>query len=815
MPSMILHYLKTALWNIRKYALQNVICMLGLALGFIALSLSAYWYWFENSYDKQYQDWERIYCVEGAFQMNGFTSYSEEAVNKMLRNPRIETVARLYSLSYNNMVCDDNFMRMFRITEVKGNLDRANEVNYGKVPVAISESGAQKTFGSANPIGRVLTYGDMKKLTGTVYLGSEDTELGFQVCAVYKDLNHSFLKSVVNTSADMLYRTNGPKRSMPFFGPFDYSGPAVFIKVRPGTDVTELRDELVRDLEDEFTKLKNVSTLHETMVKGPMDIRNIRVFTLASLLLMLCAVTNCVTMTVSRVSGRRKEMGLRRSCGSSFRGLIAMMATELGVMFLLSLLVSLVFVIWIKDPFSEYAVIGGMSHRIVWGCVVVMASVFVISVVAGTIVMASVMKGSLNAVMTSSMTRSQRFRIGGLTVQLSVSMFCLLFTVMILRQLHFVSIQNWGFQIHDTVSLEMLSDEEVFLRKTMGNDTTGWDLEAIRQDITLSRKEFLNRAVRELSALPMVEYAGLSDVALVSTNGNLRMQFDLSVRYPNDTLSLKVTEIPFLDIRNQGLGVTVLEGSLADELKPDEIVLTETVCKALALHDPIGKTVYNSVFPLNPNRKVVAVVSDFYLNGPMADPVPMVFNRVNGRNGTDNPKGRYAVIVKYAPGMRKACSEAIESLLADAPSDVRTTYMDNWMDDYMESSNALLRYMIAAVILCMTIVISGIYMVITLSCQERRREIAIRKAHGAKVRDVVRILYREYVIAMAAASVVALSLATVAVHLWQRQFAKQQTLAWWVYLAVLACMALLIVMTVGNRVLRTSSENPAEVIKAE
>ena len=141
--------------------------------------------------------------------------------------------------------------------------------------------------------------------------------------------------------------------------------------------------------------------------------------------------------------------------------------------------------------------------------------------------------------------------------------------------------------------------------------------------------------------------------------------------------------------------------------------------------------------------------------------------------------------------------------------------MFDWMDDYMGSSDTLLQYMIAAVIMCMIIVISGIYMVITLSCQERRREIAIRKAHGAKVRDIVRILYREYVIAVVAASVVAFPLATVAVHLWLQQFAKQQSMAWWVYLAVLACMALLIVVTVGNRVLRTSSENPAEVIKAE
>lgn len=58
---MILHYLKVALRNIHKYAVQNLLCVLGLAVGFIALSLSAYWYWFENTYDKTIKDWDRIY----------------------------------------------------------------------------------------------------------------------------------------------------------------------------------------------------------------------------------------------------------------------------------------------------------------------------------------------------------------------------------------------------------------------------------------------------------------------------------------------------------------------------------------------------------------------------------------------------------------------------------------------------------------------------------------------------------------------------------------------------------------------------------
>ena len=48
---MFVHYLKIAARNIRKYALQNAISILGLAAGFVCLSLSAIWIHFEESFD--------------------------------------------------------------------------------------------------------------------------------------------------------------------------------------------------------------------------------------------------------------------------------------------------------------------------------------------------------------------------------------------------------------------------------------------------------------------------------------------------------------------------------------------------------------------------------------------------------------------------------------------------------------------------------------------------------------------------------------------------------------------------------------------
>ena len=40
---MFRHYLKIALRNIRKYALQNAVSILGLTVGFVFLTLSTVW----------------------------------------------------------------------------------------------------------------------------------------------------------------------------------------------------------------------------------------------------------------------------------------------------------------------------------------------------------------------------------------------------------------------------------------------------------------------------------------------------------------------------------------------------------------------------------------------------------------------------------------------------------------------------------------------------------------------------------------------------------------------------------------------------
>ena len=217
--------------------------------------------------------------------------------------------------------------------------------------------------------------------------------------------------------------------------------------------------------------LINVSDLHKDVVKSPMDAKHVRFIALTSLLMILCAVVNSISMTVTRITGRRKEMGLRRSCGSSVRKLVVMLSVEMAVEFLVSLVVALGALLLIRDYFAEFSFIGGNSIRVVWGCLIVMVSAFILSLAAGVITISIILRDSLNNMMTQGKSRSKRFRMAGLTVQLTISLFCIFCSSVLVRQIRFLCNSNWGIGVNGVVNVEMLNDDNVYYTRFYNADS--------------------------------------------------------------------------------------------------------------------------------------------------------------------------------------------------------------------------------------------------------------------------------------------------------------------------------------------------------
>ena len=60
---MVFHYLKVAIRSLLKYRTQNIISILGIAVGFVCFAFSMIWIRYELSYDTFHRDSDRMYVV--------------------------------------------------------------------------------------------------------------------------------------------------------------------------------------------------------------------------------------------------------------------------------------------------------------------------------------------------------------------------------------------------------------------------------------------------------------------------------------------------------------------------------------------------------------------------------------------------------------------------------------------------------------------------------------------------------------------------------------------------------------------------------
>ena len=133
----------------------------------------------------------------------------------------------------------------------------------------------------------------------------------------------------------------------------------------------------------------------------------------------------------------------------------------------------------------------------------------------------------------------------------------------------------------------------------------------------------------------------------------------------------------------------------------------------------------------------------------------------------------------------------------------------------MQSEYLLLKLLSFVSIVCILISAFGVFSLVTLSCEQRRKEIAIRKVNGAQIGDILSMFAREYIYILIIASVIAFPIGYVLMKQWLQSYVEQTSIDAWIYLVIFAGIAFIIAICIGWRVWQAARQNPAEVIKNE
>lgn len=118
-----------------------------------------------------------------------------------------------------------------------------------------------------------------------------------------------------------------------------------------------------------------------------------------------------------------------------------------------------------------------------------------------------------------------------------------------------------------------------------------------------------------------------------------------------------------------------------------------------------------------------------------------------------------------------------------------------------------------ASVLAILISVVGVFGLVIFETQYRRKEIGIRKVHGATVSDILLMFNRKYLYIVTVCFVLAAPVAYLMVKAWLEGFAYRTPVYWWVFALAFGITLLVTLLTVSYQNWRTANENPVNSIK--
>ena len=787
---MIKHCLKIAIRNLVKYKVQSAVSILGLAVGFVCFSLSLYWIHYEMTYDHFRQDADRIYMVrtndeytEGKISTR--VPYSLAAYLAQ-HFPDIAVAAPFHLISerisvndkYQDAVfssADSAWMNLMDIRIIKGN--RNFMLPKDNAEIAITEEAAKKWFRTEDPIGK-----EVKMLRRTK-----------KICAIVQAENRH-----TNFPFDFI---GNPELGKTWW----YITWSILIKVKPDTDIEELESKINANLPAELKQVTSTrKTGIERIILTPLsklhyakDFRDdkeagitfqyIIYFSIAGILIITCALINYLTLFINRMRVRQREMALRMIHGANIRSLVSLLTVEF--LLLLACAVTTGFLL-IEICFSSFIELTGIdtAKSSLYGeafLFIGLISLIILTAIIGLLYILYHRSLHLSLRYNTGRSTGTQLRRGSIVLQLFVCLSFIGCTVLINQQLDYLRHRDLGLKIKNRGSFSVMGD----------------------MDYT--------PLIKKIKELPMITEVMQPDYYPIVSQLTAIGQFDNweGLDIPIDTpvpVKLFLGKEDFFRFYD----ITLLAGEWLDDLSTyEDIIINESLARRMGWspQEAIGKHIIQSYITYT----IVGVVKDCHYGAPTL-PIPHTGFLVGEQMGLMQRSA--GILFKYKEGTWNECRKALEHLYQTecSPENIlRLNSEEEVYNNYLRSEEMLTRLLSFASLVCILTAMFGIYSLVTLTCEQRRKEIAIRKVNGATVWNILLLFFREYLIMLCIAALFAFPITYVIIKQWILNYVRQVSISPLPFILIFIGLALTVIAGISWRVWKAANENPAEVIKNE
>lgn len=815
---MLKNYLIIAWRNIirnRGYAFVNII---GLAIGIACFSLIMLYVKDELSFDNFHSKGDRIYRLALERKYPGRSrhyaivpaGYAAAIQNDFAE---VEKTCRLFyfgpggfllkrgeNIYEENFVVwsDSTFFDLFDIPLLKGNAAEALRLPNS---VVLTESSARKYFGDTDPIGQVLDVvqnDDDLRVTGVCADVPQNSHLRFDMLTSSSTLQFIREPNYINFSAYtyLLAKPGSDARAL------EAKLPDLVVKYASGPVLRNFGvnyEEYQRQGNGYRYFLQRLPEIYlgsnlESELRPPGSRQRAYFFMAIAILIIVIACINFMNLATARSAMRAREVGIRKTLGSPRRQIALQFLSEALLITAVSSVLAwtisrLALPLFNQLTDKQFT----LQHLLTPGFLGLMLLVMLVT---------GLLSGSYPAAALSSFkpldvvrgrfasTRKGALLRNGLVVfQFGISVFLIISTILVYRQLAFTQNKNLGF------------DKESLISIRGAGGLTAQQSETIKEQI---RQLAGVEAVSGCNTQPGQDYFGVSfrpQGANETTTGS-----GLIV----DEGYIECMKMEIVDGRSFSKAFT-------DTLS---IVVNEAALREMEISDPIGKTLTSNNEFFNPGNDsiatytIVGVVKDFHFQSlhHVISPLFFIHNQRSFVPGVDN-----LVTVRLKPGDVQGTLQSIERLwkqaLPEAPFNF--SFLDReWANLYEREMTTRRVYgffsLLAIFIACM-----GLLALAAFTTEQRTKEIGIRKVLGASVSGLVGLLSRDFLKLVLIALVVASPIAWYLMKQWLQGFAYRITMDWWVFALSGAIAILIAFLTVSFQSIRAAVMNPVESLKNE
>ncbi len=807
-PPLVWSYIKIVLRKIRRQKGYSFLNIAGLTIGMACCILMVLYIHSELNFDTFHEHANRIYVLgvdseRGGYEFRGTSSNATAAAVLQNDYPEVGQAVRYGYKSGSNFIydrkhfsinrvryADENVFEVFTWPMIKGNPKTALSAPYS---IVITEEIADRCFGDADPIGKVLEFGEDESfvVTGVIENVPDNSTINFDALCSFKTL----------------YADGEPNRILTDWMSHNFT---TYLLLNEDKNPAELEAKFPALLEkfagDDMRKRGATESyflhpLRQIYLNPPWNTRGpifyVYIFSAVAALILLIACFNFMNLSTARAATRAHEVGMRKVLGANRASLINQFFSES----LFFSFVSLFFAVTLVQ--SVLPAINSLTNRTLslnvselpWlipsflflSIFVGLAAGIYPAIFLSRYMPVKVLRGKL-----SSIRSNIKFRRGLVVLQFTISITLVISTVIIVQQLFFLQKKDAGYNKENVVVIP-------------AGDS------AIQNSFAVIKEEFKKNpnviSVSFSSTIPGFGYPN---------NQKIPEGFDESESILMDEIN---ADCEYLET----LGIELADGrNFSKEFSTDElysVIINETAVKQFGWDDPIGKTI-KSLDPFKPGnhymeKTVIGVVKDFHLRNMTREIEPVFI-------GYD-PEfplaySRLDVISVRIQGFN---IEKTVGSLKNQWEDIfsKRPFNYNFLDDIfdmqfrrIERSRKIFSYFafLAIFVACL-----GLYGMASFSAAQRTKEIGIRKVLGSSNTGIITLLGKELMLLILAANAVAWPLSFFVMKGWIQNFPYRTDIGILSFLCSSFIVLLIGVLTVSYQAIRAATANPVDSLRYE